>query len=128
MVILRAFLALLAGFLSMAVLVGVTTALLMKLAPDWVGDLGHPQPAYVTFNLMYSLLAAMAGGYVTAWVAKGNPLIHVLALALIVLLLGALSVLQQRGMQPVWYQLTLLAISPLGVFAGGLLRIRSMGI
>jgi hypothetical protein len=128
MLIVRAFLALLAGFLSMAILVGVTTAMLMKLAPSWVGDMGHPRPSYAAFNLIYSFIAAMVGGYVTAWVAKANPLIHVLALALIVLLLGALSALQQRGLQPVWYQLALLAISPLGVFAGGYLRIRMMVI
>jgi hypothetical protein len=55
-------------------------------------------------------------------------LIHTLALALIVLLLSALSALQQRGMQPIWYQLTLLAVTPIGVFIGGLLRLRQMGI
>jgi hypothetical protein len=128
MVILRAFLALFAGFLSMAVIVGVVTAVLMKRVPEWVGEKGSPRAGYVVINLGYSLIAAVAGGYVTAWMAQSNPLIHALALALIVLLLSALSALQQRGMQPIWYQLTLLAITPLGVFIGGLLRLKQMGI
>jgi hypothetical protein len=79
-------------------------------------------------NLGYSFAAAMVGGYITAWVSKENPLIHALALALIVLLLAALSALQQRGMQPIWYQLLLVAITPLGVVLGGLLRLRILGI
>ena len=128
MVILRAFLALFAGFLSMAVIVAVVTAVLMKRVPEWVGEKGSPRAGYVFVNLGYSFIAAVVGGYVTAWIAQSNPMIHTLALALIVLLLSALSALQQRGMQPIWYQLTLLAITPLGVFIGGLVRLRQMGI
>ena len=128
MVILRAFLALLAGFLTMAVLVGLATVLLTKLVPEWVGSPGHPRAGYIFVNLGYSFAAAMAGGYVAAWVAKENPLIHALALALIVLLLAGLSALQQRGMQPIWYQLLLVAITPLGVTLGGMLRLRILGI
>ena len=128
MLILHAFLALLAGFLSMAIAVAVITALLMKLAPAWVGTTGHPRPGYVVVNLIFSFAAAMLGGYVTAWMAQSNPLIQTLALALIVLLLAALSAMQQRGLQPIWYQLLLVAITPAGVFVGGMLRLRVMGI
>ena len=112
----------------MAMLVIGITALLAKLTPSWVGEHGKPQPAYIFVNLGYSFLAAAAGGYVTAWAAPGNPLIHVLALGIAVLLLAALSALQQRGQQPVWYVLTLVAISPLGVLAGGLVRLRVLGV
>jgi hypothetical protein len=45
-----------------------------------------------------------------------------------VLLLAALSALQAKGKQPIWYQLALVAIAPLGVLAGGLLRLRVLGI
>src|SRR5271168_4207663 len=107
MQILRSFLALLAGFVAMAALVAVLTATLMKLAPQWVGKPGRPRTGYVCVNLSYSLAAAAVGGYVTAWIATDRTLIHVLALAMIVLLLGALSALQQRGQQPIWYQLLL---------------------
>jgi hypothetical protein len=128
MLILRAFGALLAGFLTMAVLVGAATAVLMKRAPEWVSATGKPRAGYVWFNLGYSLVAAMAGGCVTAWLAMENPLIHALALALTVLLMAALSALQQRGQQPVWYQLLLVATTPVGVVAGALLRLRLIGI
>ncbi|HEX4758035.1 MAG TPA: hypothetical protein VH308_08635 [Terracidiphilus sp.] len=128
MVTLHAFLALAGGFLTMAVLVAFLTALLMKLTPSWVGEQGKPQPGYIFVNLGYSFLAAAAGGYVTAWLAAANPLYHVLALGIIVLALAALSGMQAKGKQPVWYQLTLIALSPIGVLAGGLVRLRVLGI
>ena len=112
----------------MAVLVAALTALLVRLTPSWVGEEGKPQPGYIFVNLGYSFLAAAAGGYVTAWLAAANPLFHVLALGIIVLALAALSALQAKGKQPVWYQLTLVALTPLGVLAGGLVRLRVMGI
>lgn len=128
MVILHAFLALAAGFSAMAVLVIVITALLTRLTPSWVGEVGRPQPAYVFVNLGYSFLAAAAGGYVTAWASVANPLFHVLVLGVIVLVLAALSAMQARGKQPIWYALALVAISPLGVLVGGLVRLRVLEI
>ena len=110
MVALHAFFALLGGFATMAALVAVITALLQKLTPGWVSEKGAPKPGYIFVNLGYSFLAAAAGGYVTAWIAAHNPLVHVLALAITVLLLAALSALQQRGEQPVWYMLALVAL------------------
>ena len=128
MVTLHAFLALAAGFITMAILVAGLTALLTWLTPSWVGEQGKPQPGYIFVNLGYSFLAAAAGGYVTALLATANPLYHVLALGIIVLALAALSALQSKGKQPIWYQLTLLALTPIGVLAGGLVRLRVMGI
>lgn len=128
MVVLHAFLALLAGFAVMALLVVVVTAALARLTPDWVGATDSPRPGYVFVNLGYSFVAAGAGGYVTAWVAANNSLYHVLVLAIVVLALSALSALQQRATQPVWYALTLVGLTPLGVLAGGLVRLRVLGI
>lgn len=127
MVILHAFLALLSGFAVIALLVLLMTALIARLAPSWAKD-GPPEPGYMVVNLGYSFLAAAAGGYVTAALARGNPLVHVLALGIAVLALGALSALQAHGKQPIWYALFLVAISPLGVLAGGLIRLRVLGI
>jgi hypothetical protein len=124
----HAFLSLLAGFATMATLVIVVTALLSRLAPEWVGAEGKPEPGYAFVNLGYSFLAAAAGGYVTAWISAENPLIHVLVLGIVVLAMSALSALQSKGKRPVWYALTLLGLMPLGVLAGGLVRLRVLGI
>lgn len=128
MVVLHAFLALAAGFATMAVLVTLVTVSLQRLTPDWADTSGPLKPGYAFVNLGCTFLAAAAGGYVTAWIALHNPLIHVLALAITVLLLSALSALQQRGKLPVWYLLALVAISPTGAFVGGVLRLRVPGV
>lgn len=128
MEILRGFLALLAGFATMALLVALITGILIKRFPSWVGSPGRPGATYVLVNLLYSFLAAAAGGYVTAWMGSRNPLRTVLTLAIVVLALGALSALQARGKQPAWYQIALLIISTLGVMAGGLLRLKLSGL
>jgi hypothetical protein len=128
MVILRTFIALLAGFATMAVLVALITALLTWLVPEWVRVEAKPRPGYVFANVGSSFLAAAAGGYMTAWAAAANPLYMVLVLAIIVLAIAALSAMQSRGKQPAWYLLAMVAIAPLGVMAGGLVRMRALGI
>ncbi len=128
MVILRAFLALLAGYATVAVLVIAITALLTRLTPEWVGTEGKPRPSYAFVNIGYSFVAAAAGGYVTTWLAIGNPLVNCLVLGIVVLAMAAMSALQSRGKQPVWYALALVAIMPLGVVAGGIVRLRVLGI
>ena len=128
MVILRAFLALLAGFATIGLLITTATAFLKKLTPSWTGPRNSPSIGYVFVNLGASFLAAVAGGYVTAWLAQNNPLFYVLALAIAVLLLGALSAVQQRGRLPIWYLLVLVAFTPLGALAGGLIRLRALGV
>jgi hypothetical protein len=119
-VILRAFLALTAGFATITLLVAAVTALLARLTPGWVSAEGGLRTGYAFVNLGASFLAGAAGGYMTATVAAANPLIHALALGMVVLALAALSALQSRGRLPIWYQLALVAIAPLGVLAGGL--------
>ena len=128
MVILHAFLALAAGFATIALLGIGLTALMAKSIPSWAAEEGRPGPGSAFIHLGASFLIAAAGGYVTALVAEANPLVHVLALGIVVLALAALSALQSKGRQPIWFQLAQVAISPLGVLAGGLLRLRVLGI
>lgn len=111
----------------MAILVTIVTVLLQRFTPDWTDSAATPKPGYTFINIGCTFLAAAAGGFVTAWIAAHNPLVHVLALAIAVLLMAALSALQQRGKLPVWYLLSLVAIAPIGAFVGGLVRLRAMG-
>jgi hypothetical protein len=124
---LHAFLALLAGFAVMAGLVLAATGLLRRLTPAWVGRTGKPEAGYVFVSLGYSFLSAAAGGYVTAWASNRNPLNYVLALAIAVLAVGALSAIETRRKQSIWYALALLMMMPIGVYLGGLVRLRVEG-
>lgn len=128
MVMAHAFLALLSGLATIALLGLGWNALLRRLTPGWADVQGRPSPGAAVVQLGSSLLTAAAGGYVTASIAHANPLIHVLALGIAVLALAGLSALQAKGTQPILFQLAMVAISPLGVLAGGLLRLKVMGI
>ncbi|HEY2858802.1 MAG TPA: hypothetical protein VGJ21_10330 [Terracidiphilus sp.] len=127
-VILRTVYALLGGFAVMTALVFAVTMVLMKRAPAWVGTAGKPNPSYLLVNVGYSFLAAAAGGYVTAWIAADNPLPKILMLAIAVLVMSAISALEARGRQPAGYQIALAVLAPIGVIAGGLLRLMVMGL
>ena len=128
MVTLRAFETLLAGLAVTAFFAIAMAALLGRLAPDWSGEVGAPKAGPAFVNLGFSFLSVAAGGYVTAWAAVGNPLPYVLVLGVVVLLLTGLGALQGRGKRPLKYQSALVAIGPAGVVAGGLVRLRVMGI
>jgi hypothetical protein len=124
---LHAFLALAAGFGVLLLVVLALRGVLQRFAPSLTDAAAQPDLSYSVVNLGSSFLAGAAGGYATAWAAAANPLIHVLALALIILALAALSALQSRGQLPIWYQLAQIALSPLGVLAGGLMWLRVLG-
>ena len=128
MVALRAFEALFAG-LAVTVCLSLAVALLLKqLAPDWTETREGVSLWSALAHLGSSFLAAAGGGYVTAWLAAGRILPDVLVLGVVVLVLAALSALQERGEQPATYLLASIAVSPLGVLAGGLVRLRVEGV
>ncbi len=128
MKILHSFLAIGGGFLTVALLIAIATLVEKRLAPGAASESAQPRRLHLWLNLVLSAVSAAAGGYVTTWIARENPLVHTLALALVVLLLSALSALQLKGKQPVAYQLTLTALTPLAVLGGGLLRLKQMGL
>ena len=126
---LHAFLALLSGFATMALLILAVSRLLARLAPGWAGAAaGKPEAGFAFVNLGSSFLSAAAGGYVTAWTSAANPLIHVLALAIVVLAMGALSAIEAGRKHALGYAVALLVLMPMGTFLGGLVRLRVAGI
>lgn len=128
MVTLHAFLALLAGVAVIAALSALMAVLMRWLTPDWTRAQGKPQPGYLIVNAGTTFLAGAAGGYLTAFLAGANPLGYVLVLAIAVLALAGLNALQMRGQLPIGAQLVLVTLAPLGVLAGGLLRLQAAGI
>jgi hypothetical protein len=127
-VLLHSVLALLAGFAVMIGIVFTVTMVLMRGCPRWVGTPGRPSPAYVLVNMGYSFVAAVVGGFITAYIAVADPLRTVLVLALVVLVMSALSVLESLGRQPVRYQIFLAVLGPIGVVVGGLIRLKLLGV
>jgi hypothetical protein len=127
MIMLHAFLALGGGFLSLLLAQALGTFLLRRVIPTWAAIEKKPGAGYTFANSGILFLSAALGGFVTARLAEANPLIHALALALIVLMLSAMTAMQSRGKQPIWYLLLMIGLTPLGVFVGGAIWLRMMG-
>lgn len=119
--VLRSILSILAGFVTMAVVVIVLTLVSVQV---FALKSGHPTPGYLVVNVAYSFAAAALGGYVTALLAPSRPLVHGYILAGVMLVMGALSYVQYRGTQPLWYQALITVVTPLAAIAGARLRAR----
>ena len=120
--ILRSILAVIAGFIAMSFVIIVLTLLSIKTMGL---KSGHPTPGYLVINVVYSFLAAAAGGFVTALIAAVKPVEHAYVLACVMLVMGALSYAHYRGTQPGWYQLLLVLVPPLCAIAGAAICARS---
>lgn len=86
----RSVLAVLAGFVATIVLSVACDAIVRAAAPGAFGPDGRTaSPAMLAFGVFYTLLAAVAGGFVTAWIARRGEVLHALVLGT----LGAVSTL-----------------------------------
>jgi hypothetical protein len=125
----HSFLAILSGFIAIIGLTGIATVLLKHFTPALVRDDASLDPPFaMVINVGLSLVFSVLGGYVTARFAQSKPLVHALVLAIVVLLLSAISAVQMKNRQPIYYLLVLTAIPPLAVLAGGILRLHQIGL
>jgi hypothetical protein len=115
MSILRSIFAVLAGFLTMAIIVMALTPVTVKLMHL---KTGAPTAGYLALNVAYSLAAAFAAGYVTARIAACHPIQYGIALAVLMALMSVVSYFHYRGQQPVWYQSLLCVVPPVCAIAG----------
>jgi hypothetical protein len=120
--ILRSILAVIAGFIAMSFVIILLTVVSVKTMGL---KSGHPAPGYLVLNVVYSFIAAAAGGFVTALIAAVKPVEHAYVLACVMLVMGALSYAHYRGTQPGWYQLLLVLAPPACAIAGAAICARS---
>jgi hypothetical protein len=109
------------SFAVMMVLVMVTTALAVRIflgaAPSRTPPV--PTPAYLVANLCCAACAAVLGGWLAAHFAPRAPLIHGIALAVLVALMSLASMRQAANSgQPRWYALVLASGMPPLVVVG----------
>ena len=114
---LRAVLGVIGGYALMA---GIVIVGVMILSPACGVEAGDVSMGYLAANLVLSFLAAIAGGYVAAWIGGPLRLVSVALLACIVLIAGFL--MEGGSGQPGWYPLVIALIGAVGVAIGGWLR------
>lgn len=129
----RSFLAVLAGFLAVALLVMVgVAAATAAFVPGGLASM-RKAPAGVTLsstylaaNLLVSFVAAVLGGWLTARLAPHVPMGHVMGLAALLIAMSIIGAMGEttQATQPEWYTITIAIAGVVGVLAGGWLHTR----
>ena len=121
MIVLKSLGAVSVGFMTMVVLILVSTPLFVRLMH--ADNPGQPlTPAYLTVNLLTGFACAGLGGWIAAHLAPAAPLGHAIGLAAIVLGLGVATAAQGgavRAGQPQWYAWMLPFVGAAGALLGG---------
>ncbi len=114
----RSVLSVIVGYLVMAIAI-------MALFAIWFrGKETPPSEEFMLFSLGYGFVFAVVGGYVTAMIAGRSELKHALALALLSVLMGIVSMVASAGREPRWYQIANMVVMVSAVVLGGYLRVR----
>jgi heme A synthase len=124
--------ALVAGYLLSALLTGVTISVLGGLFPE---SYRPENTGWVVFNVVYGCLYAVAGGYVTAWLAPSRPVAHAILLGSLMAGLAVLTALMvasapptpEYASQPGWYYPALAATVLPAIVLGAWMRVRRSG-
>lgn len=81
--------------------------------------------SWLAVNVMYSLAAAVLGGWLAARLAPRVPYAHAIALAALALAMALPAVFRGASAgQPAWYPGVMTALGVSGILAGGLLHRR----
>lgn len=120
----RSLIAVLAGGLVTAVLfqVGTVAAFVGLYGIPLGASPGPPTAGYFVLNLGFAGIAAVAGGWVTARIARQRSLAHVATLALLLAALVLWGFSQPTSQWPRWYPPTLAVVGMAGTLLGGVLR------
>jgi DMSO/TMAO reductase YedYZ heme-binding membrane subunit len=114
----RSILAVVAGYAVLAV--GIV--LLFSVGFGGARPEGLPTRNFLLLAIGAGFVAAVAGGWVTVWIARGHRWKHIQALAALILLLAAVHLFWTAGEEPLWFQLGNIAAGVTGVFVGGSLK------
>jgi hypothetical protein len=129
----RSIICVVAGFVVlMAVVMGGTAAATELIVEGGLeGAANRPAsalpPTYFAANLIVSAMGALLGGWVTARMAPDREMLHVFALAGLIVLMslpGLLGYGPSAPEQPAWYLYTLPLLGVGGAILGGWLRSR----
>lgn len=119
--VLASVLAVVAGFLTIAVLSTLTDVALHMTGIFPPNGAPMFDPALNLLALSYRIVFAVLGGYVTARLAPSSPGVHVLVLAGIGLVLGVLGVFASMSVNlgPIWLPVALVITAVPCVWFGG---------
>lgn len=85
---------------------------------------GHLSAAFMLVFVIYGIVFALLGGYVAGWLAGRRPFSHGAAVAIILALLAAVSLVATIGHGVIWTQVLAITVMAPAALAGGWLRQR----
>ncbi len=113
-------LSLVVGYLT----ISVSTALLYA---TWLSGAGNTiTPQFLAFASICGLGFTTLGGWLAALVAQRAPVIHAIALSLILTIIWSFYTFTSEPQEPLTLSLLNLAIGTTGVMTGGWIRLRQM--
>ncbi len=115
--------AVITGYAVMAILVMLGFGLIKQFVPDaFPTPEAFPSTGMSLTIIGFGLIAALAGGYVAAWIAGKKKLRHGVFLGAVVLVMGIISVIVSPVTQPLWYNISIILSGVIGVILGAILR------
>lgn len=124
----RKILAVVGGYLAMAAIIMAFSLALLAIAPgQFLNPDGTMKPAdarWMPLNLVFATLAALAGGYVCAWIARTEVRKPVIALAVLMAALNLLLLFGENKSIPWWWTLSEGLLGIPAVLVGAWLRSR----
>ena len=118
--ILRSVLSVIVGLALMAGVVMFLTPIVARYYR--AEDFRTINPAYMTANLAYSAVAAILGGFITAWIAGYRELRHASVLGMLMIMMSFVSMRMQGEQQPGWYEVVIGGVGPIAALLGAALR------
>jgi hypothetical protein len=120
----RSILAVLVGYLVLAVGIGVTDFVISLFSPGGYPSGPHPEAKWMVVELVVGAILILCGGYLTASLARRRETHHALALGIVTAAIAAVSLIIYRSLQPAWFQLVVALIAIPAALAGGRLKTR----
>jgi hypothetical protein len=103
------------GFAAMAILLVATYGIPLGMEPI------TPRWPFLAANLAVTAIAGAVGGWLAASIGGRRPVIHAVAVGLLLMALVGPSV-RPRPREPVWFAHALLAMALAGIVAGAVVR------
>ena len=126
----RSILCVFLGFVLMMIIASVYAAVLFNVFPDsyltpeeMLAGASPKESVGVNLLMLFcDVVTAAFAGYFTAAIAIHKPFEHARALAILIFVMGGLTLLITFGLEPVWDAVSRLFGAPAGVALGGLIR------
>jgi hypothetical protein len=118
--LLRSLAAILAGFVVVALVIGILTPVVAR--SFGVENFKSFSLPVLVATVGYCVVAAIAGGYLTAWIAGRRELPHAAGLGLLMIAMSVISMRQNGEARPGWYETTIAGCGPVAAFFGAAIR------